>query len=89
MFDAVRQAVRSIPVVFRSPVQRFSRFEPILKALADLKGDIQRLNDVTVYEGKLKRFSRRNSIDAEYMNDDLKKYSIEFIDISLDSQHHE
>jgi hypothetical protein len=89
MIDAVRQAVRSIPVVFRSPGQRFSTFESILNTLSDFKGDIQRLHNVVPdYDDNFAEFSRRNAINLEYMTRDLKKYSIEFIDISLDIQHH-
>jgi hypothetical protein len=90
MVDAVRQAVRSIPVVSGSPVQKFSTFEPILKTLADLKGDIQRFHNVVPgHDIGFREFSEGNTINLEYMTDDLKKYSIEFIDISLDIQHHE
>jgi hypothetical protein len=89
MFDAVRLPVRSIPVVSGSPVQRFSTFEPILKTLADLKGDIQRLHNlVPGHDDKLYEFSEQNAHYLQRLAEYFKKYPIKFIDVSLDIQHH-
>jgi hypothetical protein len=76
MIDAVRQAVRSIPVVSGSPVQRFSTFESILKTLADFKGGIQRLHNlVPGHDDRLFEFSRKNAYKLKHMAEGFQKYS--------------